>query len=479
MRGENKLRNEVMNLKRHVCRATGISLLILLFGALGAGFLFVVGNIFGVQILKPGSAFSEMLWHLFFWATDFFFVAFVLILSYLIAGLPAVAPALTLSILFSHFAGQYNGGEFSVPLYTNFFTVPNAGGGGVNIGYLGYLIMALLLGYLIKYLFILWERVKAKLGPKLDRPVAALGRKIKPLASLNGAAVIALPDLLIYVLIMPIIAAVITYLVVNYAIAIPFNALGDALQPVLADAWGASPALGGLMMGAMVGFDTIGPVSAAAFSVATEAAVAGNASLMTSFGLCFAATGWIPLFAWILHLVAKKGPKFNGDDVNLAMSGPINAIFDNMKLTVIFAAPYACRDPFRVIPCYMLTCSMTGLLAGAAGLANALYLTPEKIALFLKGDWFTSFLQPMRSISHTPRGILMPIIVAACAILGAAALLLWKAKAMKRQKAKGTYVEIKGDIVAELIQQAKHWAGNDQAEGQEAEEQPLVEAAMK
>ena len=84
-----------MKLKKHVYRATGISLLILLFGALGAGFLFVVGNIFGVQILKPGSAISEMLWHLFFWATDFFFVAFVLILSYLIAGLPAVAPALT------------------------------------------------------------------------------------------------------------------------------------------------------------------------------------------------------------------------------------------------------------------------------------------------------------------------------------------------------------------------------------------------
>ena len=55
-----------MKLKKHVYRATGISLLILLFGALGAGFLFVVGNIFGVQILKPGSAISEMLWHLFF-----------------------------------------------------------------------------------------------------------------------------------------------------------------------------------------------------------------------------------------------------------------------------------------------------------------------------------------------------------------------------------------------------------------------------
>ena len=139
------------------------------------------------------------------------------------------------------------------------------------------------------------------------------------------------------------------------------------------------------MMGAMVGFDTIGPVSAAAFSVATDAAVVGNTALMTTFGLCFAATGWIPLFAWLLHLITKKGPRFDGDDANLAMSGPINAFFDNMKLTVIFAAPYACRDPFRVIPCYLLTCSLTGLFSGAAGLANSLYTAPEKIRAIFEG----------------------------------------------------------------------------------------------
>lgn len=123
---------------------------------------------------------------------------------------------------------------------------------------------------------------------------------------------IGLPDFLVYVLIMPVIAAAVTYLVINYGIAVPFNALADALQPVLKEAWGTSPALGGLMMGAMVGFDTIGPVSAAAFSVATDAAVAGNTALMTTFGLCFAATGWIPLFAWLLHLITKRAHTSTG-----------------------------------------------------------------------------------------------------------------------------------------------------------------------
>lgn len=107
------------------------------------------------------------------------------------------------------------------------------------------------------------------------------------------------------------------------------------------------------------------------------------------------------------------------------MSGPINAFFDNMKLTVIFAAPYACRDPFRVIPCYLLTCSLTGLSAARPGLRTR-SIPRRKNRAILKGDWYTSFLQPMRSISHTPRGILMPIIVGACAILGGAVLLLWK-----------------------------------------------------
>ena len=129
----------------------------------------------------------------------------------------------------------------------------------------------------------------------------------------------------------------------------------------------------------------------------------------------------------------------------------------------------------------LLTCSLTGLFSGAAGLANSLYTAPEKIALFLKGDWYTSFLQPMRSISHTPRGILMPIIVGACAILGGAVLLLWKTKAMKRQQEKGTYVEMSGDVGGEMIRLAKRWAAKPQGSADHTEkntETPL-EAEIK
>lgn len=448
------MQTEMQSMKKHVYRATGIAFLIQLFGALGAGFIFVVGNILKVDIL---GASSEFMWHIFFWATDFFFVGFTVVLSYIIAGLPAVAPALTLGVYFSHFAGLYAGGSFSVPLYSAFFASPNGGAGGVNIGYMGYLLMALMLGYLIKYLYRAWNAIKNSLGPKLDGFLAKLAKKIKPLAGTTGIMLLEAIDLIVLVLILPVVSAVVTFLVINYGVAIPFNLLGEALKPVLVSAYESSGALGGMLMGAMVGFDTIGPVSRAAFSVAADAAVSGNTALVTNFGLCFAVTGWVPFAAWLMNKVFKKGGNFNTDDGNLAMSGPINAFFDNMKLTVAFGNTYAYRDPFKVIPCYMLSCTITGLLAGAVNLASSLYLEAEKIALFQSGDWYTSFLQPLRSISSTPKGVLLPVFAAIGALAGAAVLIVLKQITYKRQLAKGTYEQIDGDIVLEM----REWAKRD------------------
>ena len=77
----------------------------------------------------------------------------------------------------------------------------------------------------------------------------------------------------------------------------------------------------------------------------------------------------------------------------------------------------------------------------------------------------------MRSISHTPHGILMPVIVGACAILGGAVLLLWKTKATKRQQAKGTYVEMRGDVGGEMIRLAKQWGTKKQDPAQTAKDE--------
>ena len=105
----------------------------------------------------------QILWFILFWATDFFFIAFVTLTAYLIAGLPALAPSLALSIYFCHFAGN------PVPanqMYVAYFATPLNNGGGVNIGYMGYYIMAIALALLIKYLYIAWDNIKENLGKK-------------------------------------------------------------------------------------------------------------------------------------------------------------------------------------------------------------------------------------------------------------------------------------------------------------------------
>ncbi|MDR1629953.1 MAG: hypothetical protein LBS36_07050 [Oscillospiraceae bacterium] len=446
------MRKSLLETKKHIYRTTAVLFLFQLFGALGAGFLFVVGNILGIEILKPGHAFSEVLWHLFFWATDFFFIALVMILSYLIAGLPALAPALTLGVYFAHFAGQYAGSGFDTPLYGAFFATPRSDAGGVNIGYMGYLIMALLLGYLIKNLFALWDKIKLTAGPKLNRPIAAVQKKIKPLQdlSLDGVTLLEGIDLIVLFLILPIVSAIITYCAVQYLIAVPFNALGEALEPVIVNLYQSSNTLGGILSGALVGFDLIGPLSKAAFRAAGTLASTGNAVPMTVYALCFAVMGWVPMAGYLLSKVTKKGGKMDTDDMNIAVSGPINAFFDNMKLTVNFSMTFAMRDPVRVILSFITSGALTGVLAGAFALGNKNYITNEFIEKFLSNEIYVSFLQPMRSITATSKGLLLPVCGAVGALAGAVVMIFLKELAYKKQLKNSSVFEPDGDIVLEV-----------------------------
>jgi len=461
------MKKELRNTKKLVYRATAIMFLFQLMGAVGAGIIFFIKDFLKIDILGASAA---DFWQLFFWATDFFFVGLVVVLAYLIAGLPALAPAFALSIYFSHFAGL-SPGESASPLYSAFFSTPRNMGGGVNIGYMGYLIMALVLGYSIKYQFTGWGRLKDNLAPKLDSFIKKLSKKLRFLSSLDGKSALELLDLFILILIVPVASCIASFLVVKYLIAVPFNSLGEALKPILEAAFSKSNAVGGLLMGAMVGFDTVGPVSLSAFSAAAKAAENGNAVLMTVYGLCFAATGWVSFWAWIMNKIFKMGGRFDNDDANLAMSGPINAFFDNMKLTVSFGMSYAYRDPLIVIPCYVFSCAVTGLLAGAFRLANSLYLTAEKITLFKSGELYISFLQPMRSVLKTTHGVLLPFCLFIGTALGALLLILLKEKAYQRQIKNDSYAQTEGDIVVDLRKLVCRFRETELKEGWESKKQ--------
>lgn len=446
------MQKKLIETKRHIYKATSVLFLFQLFGALGAGFLFVAGNILGIEFLKAGQPMSETLWHLFFWATDFFCVALVCLLSYYIAGLPALTPALTLSLYFAHFAGQYANQPFEPPLYNAFFATPQSGGGGLNIGYMGYLLMALLLGYLIKNLFALWDKIKNSLGPKLDNPINKIGKKNKALQGtpLKGIALLEALDLIVLFLILPIISALLTYFFIYYLIYIPFNSLGNILESTLIQAHQSGNALGGLLSGAMVGFDIIGPLSMSAFRAAANMAAAGNGAAMTGYALSFASMGWLPLAAFLLGKVSKKGESMDTDDMNIAMSGPINAFFDNMKLTVSFSMTFAMRDPLRVITAYVCSGSITGLLVSTLSLSNKNYITDDFVQKFLSGEIYVSFTQPLRSISSTPRGLLLPVCAGLGVLIGAGVLIFLKELAHKRRLKNDISFEPNGDIVLEI-----------------------------
>ena len=167
------MKNLYLDTKQKIYRTTAILFVVQLFGALGAGFFFVIQNIFGVyHLLGATESVNEpILWFILFWATDFFFIALAVILSYQIAGIPAIAPSLALSVYFCHF----NEASLSAKeMYVCFFSTPQNYQKSTAIGYMGYLIMALVLSLLIKYLYIGWTRLKDKIGGGLDKQIAKL-----------------------------------------------------------------------------------------------------------------------------------------------------------------------------------------------------------------------------------------------------------------------------------------------------------------
>jgi fructose-specific phosphotransferase system IIC component len=166
--------------------------------------------------------------------------------------------------------------------------------------------------------------------------------------------------------------------------------------------------------------------------------------------------GWVAPVACLLAKLTKKGGHFNTDDMSIASSGPINAIFDNMKLTTTFGTSFAYRSPFTVIPAYMLGCGVCALLAAAAGLANGNYVKPEMVALFLKDELYTSFKQPHLTLGATTRGGLLLLFGAAGVLLGAALLVLLRELGCRVLQKKNQYTVVDGDIVLELREWSKH-----------------------
>ena len=449
-----QLKPLILDTRKQIHRTTSILFLVQLFGALGAGFFFVVQNILGVEhilgALEPAN--ERILWFLLFWGTDFFMIAMCAVLCYLIAGLPGLAPGLALSVYFAHFAGgaPITGEEG----YFAFFATPLRGGGGVNLGYMGYFLMALFCALLIKVLFAGWDNIKIKLGQKLDKPL----QKLK----MTGEQLLEQVDLIVLVLILPVAATALTFVLVRYGLQKPFAAFGDWAVGPLSNLAGSHVIPAALLIGLMVGFDITGPVSMAAFAVASAGFFAGDARLLTIYGACFIATGFAPLFMLLLSKITKR-VHMDNDDLNLAVSGPINAFFENVKLTVAFSMPFAMRSPLSVIPGLMAGGAVTGGLVALFNIVNTSYLTElpkygtglTMAELLQRGEIYLSFTLPLRSGDWLTCRLPLFFIILAGGLAGGAVMFALRRIQVKGQKKRGTYVEPAGDIVLEMRQLAK------------------------
>lgn len=462
-----------LDTKEKIYRATSIIFIVQLFGALGAGFFFVIQNIFQkYHILGLTGAENEpTLWFILFWATDFFFVALAVIVSYLIAGIPAIAPSLALSVYFCHFT---EASEKAVDMYKFFFATPANYSRATAIGYMGYLIMAVMLSLLIKLLYAGWAEAKIHIGKGFDNLIAKLRKKIKAIPdTINGIDIIDGVDLIVLVLIIPVASCATTFMLIKYGIEVPFAALSESLGNVLAELSQSNVVLTALVMGLMVGFDLIGPVSISAFGVATAAYLTtGDAQLITIYSVCFITVAWTAFFGILNCKLFKKGGITDTNDFNLATTGPINAFFENIKLTVAPSMPLAMRSPFTMIPGFMAGSALGGVLTALFGIVNTAYtdgsLPKYTIGnytyggveytyreLFESGEIFMSFTLPLRSGDFLTCRLPLFFIILVSGFVGGLVVMALRQGEYKVMSKRGCYYEPKDDLVIEMREYAK------------------------
>lgn len=457
-----------LDTKDKIYRATSIMFIVQLFGALGAGFFFVIQNIFSTYHMlgATGAENEPTLWFILFWATDFFFVALAAVVSYLIAGLPALAPSLALSVYFCHFTSASAGAE---NMYKMFFATPANYADATSIGYMGYLIMSVMLALLIKLLYAGWTQAKISIGKGIDKLLGKLRNKIKAIPdTIKGIEIAEGVDLIVLVLIIPVACCALTFILIKYGIEVPFAAISDALKSALTTLSQGNVILTALVMGLMVGFDLIGPVSLAAFSVATTAFLTtGNAQLITIYSVCFITVGWTAFFGILCCKIFKKGGVTSTDDFNFATTGPINAFFENIKLTVAPSMPLAMRSPFTMIPGFMVGSAFGGIVTALFGIVNTAYtygslpryatgsftygaVDYTYAELFEMGEIYMSFTLPLRSGNFLTCRLPLFVIILVSGFVGGLVVMGLREIEYRILSKRDCYYQPEGDIVLEM-----------------------------
>jgi len=197
----------------------------------------------------------------------------------------------------------------------------------INAGFLGGIIAGFIAGYAAKF-------ISSKL--KLPQSMEAL----KP------------------ILIIPLVASLITGLLMIYVVGTPIAKIMEGLTHWLANMGTANAVLLGAILGGMMCTDMGGPVNKVAYAfgvgLLSSQTYAPMAAIM--------AAGMVPPLAMgLATLVARR--KFNKGQ----QEGGKAALVLGLCFISEGAIPFAARDPMRVLPCCIIGGALTGAISMAVG----------------------------------------------------------------------------------------------------------------
>jgi PTS system fructose-specific IIC component len=197
----------------------------------------------------------------------------------------------------------------------------------LGAGFLGGIFSGFLAGYLTKFL-----------ADKIRLPATLEG--LKP------------------VLILPFISTIVVGLLMIYVIAPPVQGLNHAMNSWLLSMRGTNAVLLGLILGAMMAFDTGGPVNKAAYTFA----VGLLASKIYTPMAAVMAAGMTPPLGLALAVLLFK----NRFDLEEQEAGGPAAVL-GLSFITEGAIPFAAKDPLRVIPALVVGSAVAGALSMVLG----------------------------------------------------------------------------------------------------------------
>lgn len=165
------------------------------------------------------------------------------------------------------------------------------------------------------------------------------------------------------VLVIPLVATLITGVVMLAVLSEPLSSLMEAMNDGLADMSGGSAILLGALLGMMMAFDMGGPLNKVAYSFATAGlATAGAATDAPQLKIMAAVMlgGMVPPLALALATVVRPRLFSSAERENGKAAWALGASFITEG-----AIPFAAADPLRVIPAIVLGSGITGGLAEA------------------------------------------------------------------------------------------------------------------